>query len=130
MPTIDEDLWPADLGNIKTVSPLAILRRQASTIQERTRNVLSGDVVTKTVGRRLYHTLYISAPSLDDYRYKVLSIRHESVLYPLCLSSDDANIFDQEIKSEGEFLETLKVVFSAEKIRKVIESLIVQSQSA
>ncbi len=131
MPNPNEDLWPDDLGKTKTVPPLAILRKQASAIREKTRFVLSADVETKSAigSKRLYHTLYLTAPALDNYRYEVVGIRHEEGLYPLWLTSGDAGIWDKEIKNEAELVETLKMVFSAEKTRKVVEALIVQSQS-
>ncbi len=77
---------------------------------------------------KLYHTLSVTAPALDNYRYEVLEIRHAEGLYPLILTSGDGGFSNTEIKDENELLNALKTVFSSEKIRKVIDALIVQSR--
>jgi len=123
------DLWPSDLGNTDMVAPVAILREQASALGKKTNYVLSGEVETHSSGGTISHFLYIVSPSLDNYKYEVLRVRHEVVFYPVHVRSDDAGLFEKEAKNEEEFIQLLKIIFSSEKLKRVINSLIVQSQA-
>jgi len=129
MPKPNDDLWPSDLGNTDMVAPVAILREQASALGRKTNYILSGQVETHGIGGKIHHILYVVAPPLDNYKYEVLEVSHEAVFYPLWIRSDDAGVYNKEAKTQDEFMQFLKTILSSEKLKRVINSLIVQSQA-
>jgi hypothetical protein len=65
MPNGNENLWPADVGTSTIVPPLAILRRQAVALGERTQGLLEGQVETLTERGEFTQVFYVVAPSLS-----------------------------------------------------------------
>lgn len=77
------DLWPEINIEANEDEPIKILRDQAEILGKKTKNLITGDVVTNTESGVIYHTLYLVAPILDNYRYSLLKIAHTSRQYPL-----------------------------------------------
>jgi hypothetical protein len=148
--TVDS-LWPTDIkATSKRLSPVAILKRQASLLGERTKNLVEAEVETKAADhqKKLQHWFYLVAPALDFYKYPLFRVEHSPTqFYPLSIrfnvraetstkgdrSSKFEGITSREqvmmlrVKSEGEFTAHLKTIFAADETKKVIQSLIDQS---
>jgi len=77
------DLWPEINLEAHEDEPIKILKDQAEILGQKTKNLITGDVVTNTESGVIYHTLYLVAPILDNYRYSLLKIAHTSMQYPL-----------------------------------------------
>jgi hypothetical protein len=129
MAELNDDLWPNDFGTSDSVPPVAILRKQASALYRKTNYVLSAQVETHNSGSTIYHLLYVIAAPLDNYKYEILRVSHEPVFYPLHIRCDDANLYDKLIKTEQEFTSILRTIFASEKVKRVINSLLAQSQT-
>jgi hypothetical protein len=129
MPKEKEDLWPEDLGHVDLVTPVTILREQASVLGKRTNYILRGEVETQTRGETIYHTFYVVAPALENYRYEVLTVRHEVIFYPVDINCSDAGMYGRTVKNEDELKQALKTIFTSEKLKKVIGALLAQAQS-
>jgi len=141
------DLWPAAIQpHSKRTTPKSILERQATLLGQRTEGLVSGEVMVRVIGPRLFHDFYFTAPRLDNYRFQaftVVQLQHE--LYPVAIieeitlpSQDSAaldeylkeKVFGQECKTEAEFMERLRLLFQNERTIRIIDSLIAQSAGA
>jgi hypothetical protein len=128
------DLWPDFAPAEGEVPPITILKEQASLLGLKLRNLIEADVETGTTDyqRFLRHTLFLIAPVLNFYRYKLLDVEHLATqMYPVTIkvSLDDAANTHTEIKAENEseFKDALKEVFASAQTKRVIENLLAQS---
>lgn len=133
----NNDLWPDFAPAEGEVPPITILKEQASLLGLKLRNLIEADVETGTTDSRHYlrHTLFLIAPVLNFYRYKLLDVEHPATqMYPVTIKvfSDDPANTASEIKAdnEDEFKAALKDIFASTQTKKVIESLLAQSLTA
>ncbi len=67
-----ESFWVIpDVANLRT--PLSILREQAAALTDHTKGTLVGMVATKNLADKMEIRLEISVPSLNDYRFRILT---------------------------------------------------------
>jgi hypothetical protein len=134
MPNGNEDLWPADVETSTIVPPLAILRRQAAALGERTQGLLEGQVETFTKGDEFTQVFYVVAPSLD-YRYKLFEVRHGVEGYPVYTTTEGRRpVFPRfgtgpaplKLDTPDEFVDWLKQVLNSDETKRVIGSLLSQ----
>jgi hypothetical protein len=99
------DLWPEDIA-VDSVTPLAILNAQATKLAEKTKGLLEAEVTTHEeqepvpqpgvvdVSRPLskillVHEFDVIAPALQNYRHRIMSVKHSPELcYPCRIFSD------------------------------------------
>ncbi|HKV41840.1 MAG TPA: hypothetical protein VJX67_21730 [Blastocatellia bacterium] len=144
MSTLSKNLWPDDIAAVSTVTPLGILKRQAAALGEQTKNIVEArvrtDPIVGVVGRyppsrvaapgggSLSHIFQLVAPALANYTYALFTARHPAVdLYP-CTIDFDGKSYDAGSSEELERI--LSTVFSSEKTRRIVGSLLSQSQDA
>jgi hypothetical protein len=160
MPRQKIDLWPAKFGDVDARLPLVILREQAALLGEKTGNLVqalvkSGPATSffksdtgkrANVGwnspeasdaeldergaahARLEHRFQLVAPALDNYKYELFTIEHRvEAPYPLRLTHDGKVT---EVKSEKQLLDHLGRIFNSDNTKRVIATLIQQSQAA
>lgn len=128
------NLWPEDIAVTGVVAPVTILKDQASVLGQRTKNLVEGRVKQGTgdpLGNNKFsYDFDLVAPALNNYRYHLFSIWHGVEFYPLIISSSAAFPgVELEVPNEEEFLNALGSIFSSEKTRRVITSLIAQSRA-
>jgi len=136
------------------VPPITILREQAKYLEQTTRGVLSTsiettssqtspysdviDLLTRAQGANrpampsgdgLFHSFYVVAPALNDYRFQLLRIWHTINLYPVLMAREKAPAKWDVAHDQPEFLEKLKAVFSHDDTVRVVRALISQSRS-
>jgi hypothetical protein len=124
-----ENLWPIDFGEIPEKTPVAILREQGRALGERTSNIVVGRVETERTGDEKFahvFTLYCSPLGVT--------------LHFLCVYHAVVNVYPTEIQVLGdqtpllraatpeEFAGHLKEIFSRDKTKKTIASLLAQSK--
>lgn len=131
------DLWPDFFPAKGELPPITILKQQASALGLKLRNLIEADVETGTTDYQGYlrHTLFLVAPVLNFYRYKLLDVEHPATeMYPVTIkvSSDDPANSASEIKAanEVEFKDALRDVFARAQTKRVIENLLAQSLGA
>lgn len=142
MESSSHDLWPDDIeitGDFDT--PLRLLREQASLLGKRTKNIVQGSVVStrddssfeiteelEDTNFGVRHRFALVAPALGHYTYTLFVLTHDVVqLYPVkVLWENEVNV----VKSKDELESLLKRIFSAEKTKRIIHSLIAQSTVA
>ena len=124
---MSDNLWPADFDVVLDKTPISILREQALALGARTANVVVGKVqmVMPPPGKfRLAFNLYC-APL--GYQMTLFVVEHEVALYPAIISGD--GMPDQfHANDPDEFTASLKKVFSQDRTKKIIASLIAQSK--
>jgi hypothetical protein len=122
------DLWPSDITTITTVAPVTMLRQQASRLNEKTKHVVEADVYSENRDGAFWHGFHLVAVALDNYKFRLFSIVHGIDFYPL-----EIDFFgcDEPIKvsSESDFIEALRKIFSSKDTKRVLHSLISQSQA-
>ncbi len=124
-----DDLWPdniAQIGNL--VTPLSILKEQATYLTKKTKSLLKGSVVnwSDEYDRWAYnYAFFIEAPVLSNYRYHLFTIHHDTKLYPLVITEFTGDDFS-EITSQDKLLEVLKIMFNHAETKSVIRSMLAQ----
>jgi len=129
MATHQRDLWPADIAvtaNLQT--PVTILREQALLLGEKTKNVVEAEVISGGNNIEFTHSFILVAPALENYKYRLFTVRHPVELYPLWINFDSWNEEPSEVDSEEEFVKELKVIFAHKRTKDIIQALIAQSQ--
>ena len=123
---MSDNLWPTDFGTIGEKTPVSILREQGGALGARTGNTVLGRVVTGGATPGKFQQVFsIYCPPLS-YQMKLFEVDHDIALYP-------ANIFVDGIpdpfiaNNPDEFTAHLKAIFSLDKTKKIIASLIAQS---
>jgi hypothetical protein len=120
-----ESFWAIpDVANLRT--PLSILREQASALTDQTKGTLVGMVEAKGEGGKIEISLDISVPSLNDYRYRILTYRQPIELYPGVVVADVLS----QVSDEKRFTETVKAVLSSTRVRNALVSLLSQAVEA
>jgi hypothetical protein len=129
----DENLW-GDIDQIPEVnSPKSILKEQAAFLDAKTNHILHGVVDDRTEHNRFVFDLDIVVPSLNDYRYTVLTVSHGIDLYPVSIESSGAprgpngSMFDCD--DEDEFKKALATILTSPRTKKVIASLLSQAKA-
>jgi hypothetical protein len=129
------DLWPADLGVISTVPPVAILREQAANLGRRTRGLLEGEIVSRPErhargehGYPFLHEFRVRAPAFGDYRYLLFDVRHGFALYPVSVRFKPTGE-EYPANSEQELIDVLASLFSHPQTRRIIDALLSQIEA-
>lgn len=119
-----DDLWGDLKINEDLRVPYSLVREQAAFLEKKTDGLLIGEAKRTEDGETFIISLWIVAPALSNYRYKVFELTHGIKLYPLSIRDSlgrKANCDDEE-----EFIEIVKTIFADEQIQKVITGLIAQ----
>jgi hypothetical protein len=127
-----KSLWGPLPGAEGITTPTQILKEQAQELSEQTKGVLHGDVSVAQYQGNFTITLAIQAPFVDNYEYEVLKAAHTLDLYPVAVSPgwDPYNPRSRvECADREEFQAAIGTILSAERIKRVIASLLAQSRS-
>lgn len=121
------NMW-GDLSDLDIVrTPKAILIEQSMHLAEHTDGVLVGDVDEQLVGSsRFSIDLDILVPSLNNYRYTVLSARHDVELYPVRVHADRPPT-SQKCDDEAAFIETVSAILSSAEVKTILSRLLSQA---
>lgn len=138
------DLWPDEITTSGMKAPATILKEQASYLGEKTNNLVRAYVLRIEAPPRVRkddfgYGFALRAPALDDYRYRLFTIWHSIVLYPVTFDVDQ-DIFeeigdyklDEDMTgflalTEEDMLDILSRIFRSQKTTRIIDSLIAQS---
>jgi hypothetical protein len=124
------NLWPEDIAVTDAVAPVTILKEQATLLGQRTQNLVEARVAHGPIPFGVeapfrYHFRLV-APVLD-YQFQLFTISHGLKFYPLSVEFDDLTY---AVANEEEFMQYLASIFSSEKTKSIISSLIAQSKAA
>lgn len=134
------NLW-GDIMPKETNSPKKILEEQANILSQITNNKLKGEIrtspcsyfdkplfvhLTNDKSDFIIHSLYINAP-IVNYSFELLNVTHALLyLYPVVIRTPNTN---EEIQCDNEatFITQLTSIMQNKDNRKIIQSLIIQS---
>lgn len=136
-----KDLWPDNINTVDASAPVRIIRHQASCLSEKTRGLVHGDVKQHSDdgswGSRypFEWSFCLVAPALNNYTYRLFTIRHDFGLYPVKFDIDRDVIHEiapdseQQIEadSEDDLVETLEQIFRSAKTQQIIHAMIAQT---
>ena len=126
----EQNLW-GDLTEIDIVrTPAMILQEQAALLGQLTNEVLNGLVRRDSLvpENKFNMALYIVAPALRRYRFKVLELSYRvDEAYPVVVR-DSIGGYKVEVHDEAELIEILKALLTSESVKRVISTLISESQ--
>jgi hypothetical protein len=143
------NLWSDDI-RVDVLTPLVILRSQASLLRQMTKGILEAEVTTATSDSgAVQHQLDLIAPALNRYRHRVLIAKHErDQVYPVIV---EAECFQPKTASqrvalsmstlgtgtpgdwrpkadtEQEFIDLVGKALHSGEVRSIIQSLIARS---
>lgn len=124
-----ESLWSIPAAdNIR--APLTIMKEQATALTQQTKGSLVGLVETTSYDTGdLAISLSIQVPSLNNYKYRLMTYRQPITMYPgrLILGLKPQFI---EVKDEQGFLEALKDLLASDEVKRLVSSLLVQANAA
>lgn len=142
---VQENPWPSHVVPLPGIPPVNILRQQVVLLKQLTNGVLEGSVASdEDDNDSVIHSFYIVAPRLDDYRFRVISLAHQiDEPYPAYVIYDAAQSYDAsrmkhvawshavyaEVRDESGLYERLRQTFNSEKVVRVMQSLLAQSQT-
>ena len=153
MSTIIRDLWPEEVSAPDVLSPLTILKYQASQLRQRTNGLLEAEVQSDERSDPWIRASFeIIAPFLDRYRRELFRIAHNRLTpYPVFVYADglafkarnasfdwaqvgqDPDDFspsddDEAVaSSQQEFLELLALVLNSRDTKSVLQSLLART---
>jgi hypothetical protein len=114
-------LWPTDLIESTGDTPEDILQVQARDLTEKTRGMIEGRIEKGSQGDWVILDLLLVVPSLDDYAYQLLKIRHKVPAYPLEIIEGAAKT--TPARSRQEFEGALARIFASDATRRTIGDL-------
>ncbi len=129
-----DNLWSESISlDEKIITPVTILKQQARYLGEMTQNAVGAEVsliedlhrISYGLGpNKFVYAFMVVAPALNNYQYKLFTIIHDIVPYPLELF-----FFDEKytLTDEEEFFEILRYALSDDRTIKVVRSLVSQS---
>ena len=127
-----ENLWPSEALTVNVLSPRAILGSQASFLTSATRGVLRGDVSTTSENGQVSHSLDAVAPALDNYRVRLLEVRHAAnMVYPASLHWLEGEYGCSKVcANQQQFLDGLADILKSQVVVSIVQSLLARSNEA
>ncbi|MCX6380103.1 MAG: hypothetical protein NT023_11615 [Armatimonadetes bacterium] len=151
MSVLDTDLWPNDLLAEEAVTPLDIIRKQASLVGSKTNHLIEGEIdsipfgqtslinvellVSQALAPRsmgfsasnyIVHRFTLVSPAMGGYRYTLFSVITSLALYPVVITWRDEHI---RCNNEADLLTTLAQILQSESTRQTIQSMISHSKA-
>jgi hypothetical protein len=120
-----DDLWPSNFADANFTTPATILKQQAALLGEKTKQLVTGQVVPQTTGNLFVHSFYIAAPTLG-YKYELFQVHHGINFYPLTFKYLNTS---SQLRSEAELKDKLKEIFASEHTLNVVHSILAQVRS-
>jgi len=124
-----ENLWGSLEGFKIIKTPLLILREQAELLTQATQGILQGYIHVKPEGGNNELSFYIIAKQQNQYKYEVLRITHGVKIYPVKVGNLVESKGWKNCENEAIFLGEIRSILSSQETRKIIESLLSQSES-
>lgn len=146
MATAERDFWPESVNVEAVIPPAVLLREQAALLAEKTKGLVRGEVTTteqrfESVEEYLQeaippdgfveyvHTLYLVVPALGNYRYALLTVRHDFQPYP-CVVEYLPSRSSHKVEWERDFPPYLKFCLGRGETTRVIHALLSRISTA
>jgi hypothetical protein len=118
-----KNLW-GDLSQLEAIrSPKAVLLEQAQLLTDATKGVLVGVVGEREeYGDNFGYDLDVTVPTLNNYSYTVLTIRHSLDLYPVAIAARRPPK-DLTCDNEQDFERALEAILGSAEVKDVLARL-------
>ena len=125
---VTPDYW-GDLQVTRQVTPVQILREQASAFNEKSKSLIIASVATNGLEQKFHSTLAVTVPSLNRYHLDIVTAIYPlGDYYPLVLSDDLGDPDDERsnmiCNSEQEFRNELRRILSSKRTTDTLKSLL------
>ncbi len=120
-----DDLWPQNIADSTLTTPITLLKQQGALLGEKTRQMVTVDVVTQTNGNLFVHYFYIVAPTLN-YRFELFAASHGINFYPIAIRHANHTT---SVHNEDDFKAKLKELLSSPYTVNVVHSILAQVRS-
>ena len=134
-----QNLWGRIDAGIAPPSPVVILQKQASKLEEITGGLLSASIRRSQSGSEFVATLEVIAPYLYNYRLRVVEIQYPPDVYPIEVFDLVSNRPPQDsgrimigaktCEDEEQFIQKLGDILSGPKLHKILAALMSHSQA-
>ena len=131
------NLWPVEQVQVDVLTPLAILRVQATNLNQMTQGILVGKVSTLSSEETVQHHLDVLVPVLNNYRHRLLSVTHaKDRAYPVVVQAEYCNdvlislVNGCQSFTQDHFMNLLGRILESQAIVSVLQSLIAQSNES
>ena len=124
-----DNLWGDFATFPKLRTPKSILREQADLLNRHTDGIVVAEITDDSDILYLKCSLELVAPTLNNYRYSVVSVRHKIGVFPCQLLPFGSLSGMVNCGTEAEFIETLGRHLGSDKVRGVVSALMAQSTS-
>ena len=127
-----KDLWGELNFKVAEPTPLDILREQAYLLDEKTKNLLRGELLSSVASfgggaqKQSLHVFNIVAPGLRNRRTELLRFTHPASSYfpaKMTVKNGDARK-EIDVTSFGQFEKLLSAVLSSPQTKELLQSLI------
>lgn len=111
------------------VTPAEQLTQYGEDLRQATTQELDYQIVRDTEfgdDSQLILTFYVVAPTLKDYRFKLLDVRHGASPYPLILARFNHDT-DVNVKDEGGFRTHLLLFFRSKSVKDALTGILAQA---
>jgi hypothetical protein len=123
-----ENYWGTNFPDVGDSSPVVLLKQQADLLEKLTDGKVMGVVKQADLGETAFASLYLAAPSMGGYQFKLLSLAHPVVAdpanpFPITVESSLLGGSKVDIDSMPKFEEWLKNFLSSEPVRIAIGAM-------
>lgn len=125
MRTAAQVLWPTGIGECDQVSPVFILKNQASRLGSLTGNRVYARVESSAAEDEFRHGFIIVANGLN-YESELFKVTHGIDFYPLRIYFNKFGRGLQSASSEQELISQLEEFFHSERTTRLINALLAQ----
>jgi hypothetical protein len=124
MPEPIPDFWPNDIGQTDMVTPLSILKEEASYLGPKTNQLVKAEVLTTPQpDGRFVHSFIITVPGLSNYRYQLFNLIHPITLYPAQLVWRGVGT---NIATQDDLTAKLREMIGAPETKQIVAALLAQ----
>lgn len=126
-----ESFWNLDLEGPIEKTPKRVMQQQAEFLTEDTNGSLVGIVTTRkdpTDPRTMLHEFTVRVPALGGYKFRLFFISHSMTLYPVTIGSELLSGTSYKCTNIEEVEAGIREVLNNESVKRVINSLYIQSQ--
>ncbi|MCH8828670.1 MAG: hypothetical protein IID45_03730 [Planctomycetes bacterium] len=123
-----QSLWPEDVEVEDVLTPLTILKFQADELKKRTNGRLRAEIETAVEDSDVTHLFDVIAPSLNNYRIRLLTVCHNcDRVYPAKVQSDAIKLTWRQSSAaptQSEFSDLIGKILQSDFTRSLVQSLL------
>ena len=118
------DFWPENIGKTNLVTPVTLLKEEASYLGPKTKQLVTAEVTTSTQpDGRFLHNFMLVVPGLSNYKYSLFQVAHPITLYPAQVYWQNVGI---GVATQENLVQKLQEIIASDSTKKIVEALLAQ----